>query len=528
MRIVNNTEMQNIESKTFEDFGFSEQLVVENVGIRTADFIDSEVLVGDDFGELVAVIGKGNNGADALAAARHLVNYGYTVRAFMLFTPEELSEEAKNQAMLAEKYGVRLTKLSRVEELESYFSQTQDRFFILDGILGSGFKGPLSNYLFDIVSCINQWSDMTVSIDIPSGIETNSGKAFPEAIKADYTMAVGLPKVGFYIGNGPQHVGEICTVNAGFPQMTLEGGDKFLLTQEVIQNFIPRRDKFAHKNTYGHTLVIAGSPGLSGAASLAAQAALRVGSGLVTAVTWKDSYYELVARMPAEIMCGLIPSDEQGILEEIRSFDDYRTIIIGPGLGISERSRDVVLKVLNHFSGAVVVDADAIKLLDLSKDLELLSHRKGPTILTPHIGEFAQLIGVDKNIIVEEPITHLRKTIDKTNAAIVLKSSSTFLGFPNNEIFINHLPNDGMATGGTGDVLAGILGGLLSQMNETPKSSGIFENKTALFHTLCLGVSLHSIAGQWAAKEQGVRSMTAGSIIEFLNQAIKQLELDID
>ena len=142
MRIVNNTEMQNIESKTFEDFGFSEQLVVENVGIRTADFIDSEVIVGDDFGELVAVIGKGNNGADALAAARHLVNYGYTVRAFMLFTPDELSEEAKNQAMLAEKYGVRLTKLSRVEELESYFSQTQDRFFIIDGILGSGFKGP--------------------------------------------------------------------------------------------------------------------------------------------------------------------------------------------------------------------------------------------------------------------------------------------------------------------------------------------------------------------------------------------------
>lgn len=528
MRIVNNREMQNIESKTFEDFGFSEQLVVENVGIRTADFIDSEVLVGEDYGELVAMIGKGNNGADTLATARHLVNYGYTVRAFMLFPAEELSEEAKKQAMLAEKYGVRLTKLSRVEELESYFSQTQDRFFIMDGILGSGFKGPLSNYLFDIVSCINQWSDLTVSIDIPSGIETNTGKAFPEAVNADYTMAIGLPKIGFYIGNGPQHVGDICTVNAGFPQMTLEGGDKFLLTPEVIQNFIPRRDKFAHKNTYGHTLVIAGSPGLSGAASLAAQAALKVGSGLVTAVTWKDSYYELVSRMPAEIMCGLIPSDEREILEEIRSFDDYRTIIIGPGLGISERSRDVVIKVLNHFSGAVVVDADAIKLLDLNKDLELLSHRKGPTILTPHIGEFAQLIGVDKNVILEEPITQLRKTIDKTNAAIVLKSSSTFLGFPNNEIFINHLPNDGMATGGTGDVLAGILGGLLSQMNKTPKSSGIFENKSAIFHTLCLGVSLHSLAGQFAAKEHGVRSMSAGSIIEFLNQAIKHLELDAE
>lgn len=528
MRIVSKKEMDVIEKKTFEDFGFSERLVVENVGIRIADFISSELIQGEEFGELVAIVGKGNNGADALAASRHLVNYGYTVRAFMLFSAEELSEEAKNQAMLAEKYGVRLTKLSRVEDLESYFSQTQDRFFIIDGILGSGFKGPLSNYLFDIVNCVNEWSDYTVSIDLPSGIETNSGKAFPEAMKADYTLAVGLPKIGFYVGNGPQHVGEIYFVNAGFPQLTLEGGDKFLLTREIIQKFIPARDKFAHKNTYGHTLVIAGSPGLSGAASLAAQAALRVGSGLVTAVTWKDSYYELVSRMPAEIMCGLIPSDERDILETIRNFDDYRTIIIGPGLGISERSRDIVLKVLNHFSGAVVVDADAIKLLDLNKDIELLSHRKGPTILTPHIGEFSQLLGVEKNLIVEEPIKYLKQSIDQLNSAIILKSSSTFLGFPNNEIYINHLPNDGMATGGTGDVLAGILGGLLSQMRSSGKSSSMFENKSAVFHTLCLGVSIHSIAGSIAAKEKGVRSMSAGSLIEYMNQAIKQLEMDFE
>lgn len=524
MRIVTTKEMASIEKKTFEDFQFSEDLVIENVGIRVADYIYNEVLEQNNYGELVVFVGKGNNGADALAAARQLVNYGFTVRAFMLFSPNELSEESKKQARLAEKYGVRLTPLSRVEELESYFSQTQESFFIIDGILGTGYLGPLSNYLFEIISCINKWSSYTVAIDVPSGIEGDTGKASPEAIEADLTLAVGLPKIGFYVGDGPVHVGEIDVIDGGFPNMTMEGGNKFLLTREMVKTLSPKRDKFAHKNTYGHTLIIAGSYGLTGAACLAAQASLQVGSGLVTAVTWKESYYEMVARMPAEIMCGLIPSDEREILETIRTFNQYKTIIIGPGLGISDKTRDVVLKVLNHFSGYLVVDADAIKVLDLEKDLDYIKNRKSPTILTPHIGEFAQMIKTDKQLIVENPITYLRETIDKTNASIVLKSSSTFVGFPNNEIYINHFPNDGMATGGSGDVLAGILGGLLSQIRQAPKSSGMFEDKTKLYHTLCMGVSLHSSAGEYAAKEKGVRSMSAGSIIENIGPALTKIE----
>ncbi|MGB0453566.1 MAG: NAD(P)H-hydrate dehydratase [Bacteriovoracaceae bacterium] len=523
MRIVNKTEMKAIEDLTINEFGFEESLIIENVGASIATYIFEDVLSFKDFGEILIFLGRGNNAADGLAIGRHLVNLGVNVRAFFLFPEEDLSEQAKKQRLLASKFGVKCADIQSIEELRAYFDQAGDEYFIIDAICGTGYRGPLSNYLFEVIKTINDCSSFTLALDIPSGIEADSGAILSEAIDADVTAAVCLPKVGYYLGSAPAYVGKIEVFQSGFPLQSVQGGDKFLLTDSKLSSLEEGRNKFAHKNTYGHTLVIAGSPGLTGAAVLASNGALRVGAGLVTAVTWKESYYELVARMPAEIMCGVIPTNDQEVVEVIRDLDKYDTVIIGPGLGVTEKSRDVVLKILNHFSGPVVVDADALKLIDLNKDKELLKQRKGLTVLTPHIGEFSGITGIDKTKVLEQPVTHLKEFVDNVNCAVVLKSSSSFIGFPNGEVFVNHFPNDGMATGGSGDVLAGILGGILAQFNGPVPSSGIFEDKSKLFEKICMGVGLHSLAGKIAAEHLGVMAMGAGDIVYSLGEAFSQI-----
>lgn len=524
MRVVNLSEMKDIEEEAISDYGFSESLIIENVGIRGADFLEHEFLKDDSYGEVVFMIGHGNNGADALAISRNLCNRGFRTRAFLLFPDEEVSLEYQSQLKMAKSFGVRLTEIKDVESVSSYFSQTQSKYLIVDGILGTGFVSPLSNYLFDVVNLINEYASVTVAIDIPSGIEGDTGAMSSAAITADYTLAISNPKTGHYIGEGAQHSGELLTLNVGLPKCSDEKGDKFLLSPEMMNGSIVARDKFAHKNNFGHTLVVGGSQGLTGALILASTASLKVGAGLVSTATWSENYAELASRIIPEIMTGVIPTQKQDVEYIIKDLSRYDSIVIGPGLGVGPEARKVVLDVLNHFSGPVIVDADAIKVLSLSQDHEVLKSRKGATILTPHVGEFAGFIGSKVDEVLERPIQYLKELVDEINCCVVMKDACTFLGFPNGEVYLNYFPNDGMATGGTGDVLAGILGGLLVQSAGDIKKASMFEDKSSIYESLCLGVVVHSLAGKFASEESGVRSMTAGSIIESLSSAFEELE----
>jgi NAD(P)H-hydrate epimerase len=395
---------------------------------------------------------------------------------------------------------------------------------VIDGILGTGFRTPLSNYLFDMINLVNDQADKIVSIDIASGIESTSGEASGTAIKANVTLAVGLPKTGNYQAEGPLYSGIIHSLNAGFPSELLKGGDKFLLSPETVAGNYAPRSKFAHKNTFGHSLVVGGSKGLSGALIMASQSALKVGTGLVTASTWAANYDELCARISSEIMTGNIPRDEESVEEIIKNFKRYDSIVIGPGLGRSSESRDVVLKVLNNFHGPVVVDADAIRVLSLKEDQKVLRDRKAPTILTPHIGEFAHFCGQEIDVVLRSPMTFLKELVDETQCSIVMKGACTYLGFPNGELYVNYFPNDGMASGGSGDVLAGILGGLLAQVPVDTNVSKIFFDKKEYFEAVCLGVVAHTLAGKHAVRSLGSRAMTAGSITEFLSPAFRELD----
>lgn len=524
MRVVDHNEMKEIELKAIEEYGFQEPLIIENVGIQGAYLIAENLLNDFESGEILLLVGSGNNGSDGLAIGRHLRNRGFSVRAFMLFPEEDLGPEVIRQRDMARAFGVKITELKNFDQLAAYFAETQSDYFIIDAIFGTGFRLPLSNFLFDIVNAVNDHASFIVSIDMPSGITGDTGSMSSAAMKADITLAVGLPKIGHYLSYGAIHSGELVTLDAGFPAELIEGGDKFLLSIDSMTSLYRPRNKFAHKNSFGHSLIVGGSQGLTGALIMASKAALRVGTGLVTASTWSENYGELASRIIPEVMTGLIPTDEEEIADTLKDLSRYHSVVIGPGLGRGARARSTVIELLNNFTGPVVIDADALKVLNLEEDRMLLAQRKFPTILTPHMGEFAHLCGLSIEQVLEDPLGNLKNLVDQTNSSIILKGACTFLGFPNGETYINYYPNDGMASGGSGDVLAGILGGLLAQLPVDRKRSTMFDDKSKFFETLRLGVLVHTIAGKHAVNKLGPRAMSAGTIIDHLTDAFGQIE----
>lgn len=532
MRVVSPKEMHKIEHELFEKWGMDENQIIENVGTQGAEFIVQKILSQDKykngFREIIFFIGPGNNGSDALAIARNLTNYNINCRAFVLF-PDDLYKKKllSSQLNLARNFGVKISEIKSAEQVSAYFTDAQDRYIVVDGIYGTGFKLPLSQYVFDIINLINNYSSITISVDIPSGLTGNYGQKSSSAVIASYTLAIGLPKKGHYSISASSYIGELIVLPAGFPSKLFKGGDKFLITEDLIKNVIYKRNCLFYKNLFGHVLVVGGSAGITGAPIMTSLAALKSGAGLVTCATWPEQYDELMSRLPFEIMGATIPIGDSDLDGTLRDLDRFSTIVIGPGLGRNKDTRKIVLSLLASFSGGVVLDADALNVLDLKTDRALLAERRGPTILTPHVGEFARLLGIDSAQVIKFPTKSLKTLVDLTNCTVILKGPCTYIGVPNGNLYINYSPNDGMATAGCGDVLAGLVGGMLAQMNLNEKQllgqGGSLMLKEAQKSAI-FAVYIHSLAGKFAAENFGRRAMTATSLMDFLPASFASLE----
>lgn len=524
MRIVTQAEMKEVELAAQKEFAFSEKLIIENIALLSARTISDKLKDALHESELLFLIGKGNNGGVGLAIARHLASMGFESRAFILFAEKQLSQECLEQLEIAKAFGVRISVIDDLVSLETYFQHSSAPKIIVDAIFGTGVRLPLSNFLYDIIHFINDYKSFTIALDIPTGVAGDSGLVQGNAIAADMTLAVGFPKLGYYQGDGLRFVGEVEIIPAGFPRpLVTRGGDKFLLDLDEVTDLPKQRNKFADKKVFGHTLVIGGSHGLTGALVMSSSAALKVGAGLVTAVTWEPQYQEMITRLIPEVMTGYVPNDQSKWAKLLKGLDKYDSILIGPGLGRSNRARLLVLEILNNFSGPVVLDADAINVLSLKEDAEVFKLRNAPTILTPHMGEFARFSGIDYEEIQKAPYHHLKEVIDHINCSVLLKGPCTYLGFANGQTYFNFSPNDGMATGGVGDVLAGILAGLIGQEANIKKRDSLYNIYEALNRTIILGVMLHTWSGEIAAQKLGERSLTAMSLIEAFSETFKEL-----
>ena len=527
MRIVSNQEMVEIEKITKDEYFLTEEIIIENVGVQGAktilNTVDEHLLQS----EVIFLAGKGNNASDGVAIARHLANYGLKCRVFILFSEGECKEALTAQLKMAKAYGVAVNYIDSAFQLSSYFEQVQPSL-VVDCLFGTGVQLPLSNFMYEVIDYINGHTEYIISVDIPSGVEGDTGFIQGNAFRADMTLAVGFSKLGHYVADGARYTGELFVLDVGFPNSLATKGDKFLLRPEHMIDLVNHRDKFGDKKVFGHSLVIGGSHGLTGAASLAAQASLRVGSGLVTAATWEPQYQEMISRLIPEIMTGYIPLEVNKWDRLIKDLNKYSSIVIGPGLARSSRARRLVLEVLNNFDGPVIIDEDAIHVLKLNEDKKVFTVRNAPTILTPHFGEFAKFTGISYEELLRRPVDSLKDLVEQINCTVVLKGPCTFLGCTDGSVYFNYSPNDGMATGGAGDVLAGILGGLLGQDPHVKDKAPLIQRYDAFNRTVAVGIYLHSLAGKYAAANDGVRGMSAVSLINSLPKAFSALDADID
>lgn len=520
MRIVDRAESEKIEELLSQDYLVNKRLRIENMAIRSVDYIQELLREGGSLGEMsfVALIGPGHNGADGLAISRHLANMGLPIRAFLFFQEDEVSEATKEQLRMAVSYGVKITSALNYQAFESYLRQLGEAPLVLDALLGVHFKAPLPALFYEVIELVNKKSGFTISVDIPSGVDADSGEVQGEAIKADLTLSVGYPKLGCFVSDGLEFVGEVINIDVGIPKSFYEDGDKFLLGPDSIVPTDHRRSQFADKKMYGHTLILGGSHGLTGSIAMASRAALEVGAGLVTVATWEDQYMECVPRLIPEVMTGYIPNDDSEWERVIDDFDRYTSVVIGPGLARSELAKKLVEVVLQEFRGPVIVDADALNVMSLKEDKNLFRGRPYSTILTPHFGELAKFVGKSFEEVRGNPLESIKKVVSQTGCTVILKGACTYIGLSNGRTYFNFFPNDGMATAGVGDVLAGVLGGFTAPTHKKLDEEMIVNQ----------AVVIHSLAGYFAAEALGVRSMRATSLIESFPRAFEEVNKVIE
>ena len=441
------------------------------------------------------VAGLGNNGGDALALARLLLADCYTVQVDVLRFGGEASPDFK----------INLDRLTNVDECTS-----ADKFHLLpgaviiDGLFGSGLNRKLEGEWTKAVEKINAADNTVVSIDLPSGLYCDK-LSEGAIIKADYTLTFERPKLSFFFKESAAYVGAIRVLSIGLNANFIAtfANENFTTELEDIKKIYKKREKFAHKGTYGHALIVAGSEGKMGAAVLAASACVRSGAGLVTAAIPARGFTILQSSVP-EAMA--VKAGNHYVVEEVNDFDNYAAVGIGPGLGTDDLTIGTIQQLMEEIKYPMLLDADALNILAMNT--EFLTLLPASTILTPHPGEFERLAGEFSNSF--EALEKLKQFCKENFVITVLKGAHTVVCSEEGKCYFNTTGNPGMATGGSGDVLAGIITGLLAQGYQ-PLDAARF------------GVYLHGLAGDIAVKENSEEAMAAGDLVKNLGKAFLRI-----
>ena len=443
--------------------------------------------------------GKGNNGGDGLAITRLLYELGYTTSVYILEFGKQGSDD----------FQMNLQRLHEIAFTEIYFIQSKENFplintneILIDALFGSGLNKPLEGLPADLVEHINHSTALVVSIDLPSGlfIENSSGKN--KVVKADHTLSFQCYKQALLMQENAPFIGEVHLLDIGLNPAFLhnESFDTLLVDESLARQIFRHRNAFAHKGNFGHALMIAGSYGKIGAAILAAKACLHSGVGLLTCYLPRCGYTIMQTALPE----AMVMTDENDtiVAQLPNEIEKYSVIGIGPGIGTANETQNLISFICRRFKKPLVVDADGLNCLSQQKDL--LKQLPPFSILTPHPKEFDRLFGDQPNDF--ERLTTAKQKSSLHNIIIVLKSHHTAIVTPSGNVFFNNTGNAGMAKGGSGDVLTGIITSLVAQ-NYSPEQAAV------------LGVYLHGLAGDFAANALGQQSMTATDIITFLSQA---------
>jgi len=510
MKIALAKQMREIDKRAIEEYGISELVLMENAGRKAAEAV-CHVLKTISKKSVCILAGSGNNGGDALVCARYLSNNGARIKVFMIGNKNHRTDSLNVQMKTLRAMGVELQILESDRAWERLQVTLRFSDAIVDGVLGTGFTGQLRPAVLRLVRLVNSTNKPVISIDIPTGVSADNGQIGETAIKAACTIVLGLPKFGHYICPGASFAGELLIDDIGIPQQLLTDDiHNTVIDEDLAVTLLPARAKDVHKGSVGKILVIAGSKGMTGAASLSSMSALKSGAGIVTLACAEslNSIFEVklteVMTVPlAEIKTGIIGGDK-AVTELLRIADNFDAILLGPGLGREKETMLVVEKIVENVDKPLILDADA--LYNFNGRVDALKLCKQIPILTPHLGELSGLLGVTVEDLRNDLVENVRKAAKDFRAIIAAKCECIVVAYPNGEVFLSAIGNEGMATAGCGDVLSGAIAGLMKQTPFAPIA----------------GVYLHGKAGEIAYNLKSY-GLTAADVMENLPQTIGQL-----
>ncbi len=504
--ILSGMAMREADKNTTDHFFVPALVLMERAALAIRDEIKSAFPKDTKVG---IIAGPGNNGGDGIALARLLKEEGWNVRVFLAGKRGDLSESAGWQFAIAGAYEVGFVRM--IDELS-------DCGLVVDALLGTGQNRPLSKSYTQILQEVNSWQCRRMALDIPTGVYADSGNVPGEAFRADCTVTFAFEKIGQLVYPGKSYCGTVIQKHIGittkaFPKdwesgLAKNGGICFSLEKSDLAGLLPERREDGNKGTFGKLLVIAGSRGMAGAAILASMAALRMGCGMVRVLTEEGNRVIMQTSVPEALFSSYEGEPEEEDVEEAVSWADV--VLVGPGIGQAAGARALLSYIVNETDKPLIFDADAINLFGRKPQLlkVLSSGSERQMVFTPHVLEMSRLTGIPVRDIKENPIGTAAAFSKEFKVSVALKDASTIICDRDGKTFINESGNSGMATAGSGDVLAGIIASLMAQ--------GVPGGTAAP-----LGVYLHGLAGDAASERMSAYSMTARDIVDSLPSVLK-------
>jgi len=503
MKISSVIEMRTMDREAVQQFGVPEQMLMENAGLAASNLILREFGVrGKKF---IVFCGMGNNGGDGFVVARKLNSMGGLVKVLILGEPKKYSGAARANYKMASLLALDMKSINSADGVREVIAECDA---VVDAIFGTGLTREIKGYLGWIIDLINSSGKTVFCLDIPSGINGDTGEVMGKAVQADYTVAFGLPKAGNVLYPGFAHCGNLSLSHISFPPSLY--GSSELRMEMNIPVMIPERRPDGYKKTFGEVLFIAGAAGYIGAPYFSSYSFLKAGGGYARLAA-PASIAPLIAAKGSEIV--LHPQEENGkgsiaysnmsaLLDLANGMD---MVVIGPGLTLDEETQRLARELIAEVEAPVLIDGDGITAI--SSDKALLRARRGATIITPHMGEMARLTGMGLSKIEKRPVEILQCTASQLNSVIVLKGAHSLIGYPDESVFVNMSGNAGMAKAGTGDVLNGVIAAMHGLGLDVPEAAR-------------MGVFIHGLAADVAAQDMGEDGISAQDILESLPEAV--------
>ncbi|MFO7460993.1 MAG: NAD(P)H-hydrate dehydratase [Desulfatiglandales bacterium] len=507
MRLVKASEMQEMDRFTIEEVGIAGAVLMENAA-RGATRVFLEHFDPPPNSRILFLCGSGNNGGDGCVMARYLHQRAFGVSVLVLSELKKIAGDAFTNLRIIQRMGVDVREVAGPEQWADCRGILEDADFIVDGILGTGLNSTVKGFYRRVIEEVNASPRPVMAIDIPSGLHADSGAVMGAAVRADVTVTFGFPKLGQLLFPGAGLVGRLVRIDIGIPGNASERfpEEHRVIEARDISEALPKEEPDVHKGTRGHLLVLAGSPGKTGAAALTSLAALRAGAGLVTLGVPRSLNPILESKL-TEAMTHPLPETESGTLsleaegEILQLLEGKSALAVGPGLSTHKNTVLLVRRLVSLCPVPIVIDADGLNAL--AGDLAPLHSRQGPAILTPHPGEMARLAGLRNSEVQADRVGLAARFAQDHRCYLVLKGARTILAEPDGRIHVNPTGNPALASGGSGDVLTGLLGGFLAR--------GMPPGKAAM-----CGVYLHGLSADLLAEEMGKAGVLAGDLTEVI------------